>query len=360
MGHSRVRIKVRRRKVAALAAYSRQFTVKNTKKGISEVINHKRYGTEIPKDKLITSPYTGIQYVMTNPHPIHGEKYGITVTGYDWVPIEEYKTNSGLLWEHKKYPQPKRLIKCKKKMKQKGTAIIPARNDFFAFMKFSKKTRNKVHLMWTPEKMNKVQYMEKLVEHKLVKWERKNPYPVYSPDIFYSQEEFNKDVEKWKQERETMKERFRDFVVSIYDKLHLTGRFVVAENNYTEEPVAEIKDVDGEGHHVNDLPKTSKLIKKAQKITNEVKSKRQNLVATNLKDHKQKKGRIILPQAAQERCPLARVYWSIEKTYKTGRSIQGGSKPPPPLTKQQKHDNKGHGRMGIRHRSLPKLLPLLL
>ena len=279
MGHSRGRIKVRRRKVAALAAYSRQFTVKNIKKGISEVINHKRYGTEIPKDKLITSPYSGIQYVMTNPHPIHGEKYGITVTGYDWVPVNEYKADNGLLWEHKKYPQPKRLIKCKKKMKQKGTAIIPARNDFMEFKNFP----------YTLPKMNKVQYMEKLVEHKLAKWERKNVCP---------EAMFTEDVAKWKQERETMKERFRDFVVSIYDKLHLTGRFVVAENNYTEEPVAEIKDVDGEGHHVNDLPKTSKLIKKAQKITNEVKSKRQNLVATNLKDHKQKKGRIILPQAA--------------------------------------------------------------
>ena len=99
MGHSRVRIKVRRRKVAALAAYSKQFTVKNTKKGISEVVNHKRYGTEIPKEMLITNPYTGHQFVMTNPHPIYGEKYGIVVTGHDWVPVEEYKTNNGLLWE---------------------------------------------------------------------------------------------------------------------------------------------------------------------------------------------------------------------------------------------------------------------
>ena len=278
MGHSRVRIKVRRRKVAALAAYSRQFTVKNIKKGISEVVNHKRYGPEIPKDMIIKSPYSGIEYVMTNPHTIHGEKYGVTVTGYDWVPIDEYKA-SGPLWEHKKYPQPKHLLKCKKKMKQKGTAIIPARNDFLQFKNSS----------YTLPKMNKVQYMEKLMEHKLAKWERKNVCPA---------EMFTEDVEKWKQERETMKERFRDFVVSIYDKLHLTGRFVVAKDKYTEEPVAEIKDVDGEGHHINDLPKTSKLIKKAQKITNEVKSKRQSLVATNLKDHKRQKGRIILPEAA--------------------------------------------------------------
>lgn len=281
MGHSRVRAKVRRRKVAALAAYSKQFTVKNIKKGISEVVNHKRYGADmgIPKDKLITSPYSGIQYVMTNPHPIHGEKYGVTVTGYDWVPIDEYKASTGLLWEHKKYPQPKRLLKCKKKMKQKGNAVIPARNDFLQFKNFP----------YTLPKMNRVQYMEKLVEHKLAKWEHKNVCP---------EAMFTEDVEKWKQERENMKERFRDFVVSIYDKLHLTGRFVVAKDNYTEEKVAEIKDVNGEGHKINDLPKTSKLIKKAQKITNETKQKRPNLVATNLKDHKKQKGRIILPEAA--------------------------------------------------------------
>lgn len=279
MGHSRVRIKVRRRKVAALAAYSKQFTVKNIKKGISEVVNHKRYGTEIPKEMLITNPYTGHQFVMTNPHPIYGEKYGIVVTGHDWVPIEEYKTDSGLLWEHKKYPQPKRLLKCKKKIKQKGNAVIPARNDFLQFKNF----------LYTLPKMNKVQYMEELVQHKTAKWERKHVCP---------EAMFTEDVEKWKQERENAVQRFRDFVVSIYDKLHLTGRFVVAKDNYSEEKVAEIKDINGEGHRVNELPKDSPLIKKAQKITNEVKSKRQNLVATNLKDHKKQKGRIILPEAA--------------------------------------------------------------
>lgn len=272
-------IKGKKIHVNQLASYSRQFTVKNTKKGISEVVNHKRYGTEIPKEMLITNPYTGHQFVMTNPHPIYGEKYGIVVTGHDWVPVEEYKTNNGLLWEHKKYPQPKCLLKCKKKIKQKGNAVIPARNDFLQFKNFP----------YTLPKMNKTQYMEKLVEHKLAKWERKNPAP---------EAMFVEDVEKWKQERENMKERFRDFVVSIYDKLHLTGRFVVAKDNYSEEKVAEIKDINGEGHRVNELPKDSKLMKKAQKITNEVKSKRQNLIAINLKDHKKQKGRIILPEAA--------------------------------------------------------------
>lgn len=196
-------------------------------------------------------------------------------------------------WEHKKYPQPKNLQKkYKKKYYYKGTrdimSILIRKSDYSYVVDGVKITPFK-GFPYTLPKMNKVQYMEKLVEHKLAKWERKNVCP---------EAMFTEDVAKWKQERETMKERFRDFVVSIYDKLHLTGRFVVAKDKYTEEPVAEIKDVDGEGHHINDLPKTSKLIKKAQKITNETKAKRQNLVATNLKDHKKQKGRIILPQAA--------------------------------------------------------------
>ena len=253
--HNARKKKIWRKKFANVAAISRLKSVKNTTKGISEVVNHKRYGEEIPKDKLITNPYTGHQFVMTNPHPIYGEKYGIVVTGHDWIPVEEYSSKSGLLWEHKKHPQPKALVK---------------------------------HV--DPKKMNSVQYMEKLVQHKLFKWERKHPKP--------DDELFN-DVEQWKQERETALERFRDFVVSIYDKLPLTGRYKNGDHKFKEELVAELKDKDGEGHKVNELkPGESKLLDKAQKITNKAHAKNVNLVSTNLRDHKRQRGRIILPQAA--------------------------------------------------------------
>lgn len=272
--------------VNQLAAMSRKYTVSNTKKGISPVVNHKRICGDIPKDKLITNPLTGNQFVMTNPHNISGN-YGITITGYDWIPVDEYKVNNGLLWEHKKYPQPKRLHKkFKKKYYLKGThtirKIVEISSDYAQFPNYP----------YTLPKLNKVEYMEKLVEHKTAKWERKNPCPA---------EMFTEDVEKWKQLLETMKERFRDFVVSIYDPLPLTGRFVVAKEGsatYTEEKVAEIKDIDEGGHRINEIPKDHKLIKKAQKVTNETKAKRKNLVATNLKDHKRQKGRILLPEAA--------------------------------------------------------------
>lgn len=279
MGHSRVRIKVRQRKVAALASYSRQFTVKNTKKNISPVVEHKRIGGDIPKDKLITNPLTGNQFVMTNPHTITGN-FGVTITGYDWIPVDEYKTNSGLLWSNEKHPQPKNL---RKKVSHWYTTKDGVKHYV---------SHKSEYPDYTPHKMNKIEYCEKLVEHKLKKWERKNPAPA---------DMFTEDVEKWKQLRETMKERFRDFIVSIYDPLPLTGRFVIAKEGsakYTEEKVAEIKDINGDGHRVNEVTKDSKLIQKAQKITNETKAKRSNLIATNLKDHKRQKGRIILPEAA--------------------------------------------------------------
>lgn len=278
MGHNCVRAKVRRRKVAALASYSRQFTVKNMKKNISEKVDHKLYGADIPKDMIITNPLTGNKFVMTNPHTITGN-YGVTITGHDWVPIEEYKSKNGLLWPHQKHPQPKNL--------RKKIAFWSTTKNGKTYFSYKSEYPD-----YTPHKMTRVEYCEKLVEHKLKKWERKNPAPA---------DMFTEDVEKWKQLRETAKERFRDFVVSIYDPLPLTGRFVIAKEGsaaYAEEKVAEIKDIDGEGHKVNELPKDSKLIQKAQKITNETKAKRKNLVATNLKDHKRQKGRIILPEAA--------------------------------------------------------------
>ena len=63
-----------------------------------------------------------------------------------------------------------------------------------------------------------------------------------------------------------------------------------------EEKIADIKDINGEGHNVNNLHyDSSKLLQKVQKVTDTIHAKRGNLVATNLKDHKRQKGRIICP-----------------------------------------------------------------
>ena len=221
--------------------------------------------------------------------PVYGNTYEVDEKGnYHLV---EHDSS----WTPVRHKQPKRLHKkqkywCKERKmtqsEQKETGSVTP----FAIKHYV--SRKSEYQDYTLPKMNKIQYCEKLVEHKLAKWERKNPKPM---------DMFTEDVEKWKQTYENMRERFRDFVVSIYDPLSLTGRFVVAKENtatYKEEQVAKIKDINGEGHKVNELTKDSKLIKKAQKITNETKKKRPNLIATNLKDHKRQKGRIILPEAA--------------------------------------------------------------
>lgn len=229
MKNSRIRAKkVRQRKVANLAAYSRQHTVKNIKKGI---------GNGDRKLPVIE---------------------GTNKIDYSW------KNPEG------RYPQPKQLNKKTRKE--------------FPDHSFRPKGR-----AW---------FMEQIVQHKLAKWEKKNPCPVKTDDkqqdLF--EEEF---VVPWKAKREMALEHFRDFVVSMYDKLPLTGRFQKSETEYVEKPVAKIKDINMEGHKVNDLdPKKSKLLKKAQKKTNQVKAKHANLISTNLKDHKRSRGRIILPMAA--------------------------------------------------------------
>lgn len=291
--HNQRKKKIWRRKFATIAARDRQFTVRNTNKAISPKVEHKLYYNGDTKD-AITCPFTGHKFIPTNPHPVPG-KFGIEITGYDWVEPK------GLLWKPERHKQPKRLMRYKKRYHGKEI-VVP--NENWPNAQYVKKQRKvnrekrNDYITYFPLypyvqiKMSKEAYMEALVKHKTAKWERKNPKP--DQDLF-------EKVEDWKNKRFVAEQRFRDFVVSIYDKLHLTGRFVVAKGDkdtYQEEKVADIKDINGEGHKVNELPKDSKLMKKAQKITNETKKQRPNLVSTNLKDHKQKKGRIILPEAA--------------------------------------------------------------
>ena len=253
MGHSNVRAKVRRRKVVALAAYSRQFTVKNNV----------------------------IPTVSSSSDLVEIEKH--------WGKILAVKGTIEL--KEQRHKQPKTLRKkYVKKYYCKGThairKIVEHPSDF---AQFPDRTFHPKGRSW---------YYEQLVQHKTAKWEKKHPCPikenVNEPDLFEAQY-----LPKWKAERDAVIERFRDFVVSVYDKLILTGRFKQPNGSYKEELIAEIKDINGEGHKINDLnPDTSKLLKKAQEITDGIRAKNLNLVSTNLRDHKHAKGRIILPQAA--------------------------------------------------------------
>ena len=148
------------------------------------------------------------------------------------------------------------------------------------------------------KKLNRIELMEGYVQHKLQKWERKHPCPVKKDDLFYSQQ-----FPIWEAERVAAEERIRDLIVAKYDKLSLVGRFKHSDDKFSEQEVAQIKD-NGETIKyggVNYLPKSSKVMKTAQKETNKVKAKRSNLVCTNLKDHRKKTGRILLPNANKMR-----------------------------------------------------------
>lgn len=296
MGRSNIRIKVRRRKVAHLAAQSRGYIVNKDKKKvfkvnktISPVVKHDTHVGDL--SNAITCPFTGHKFVPTNPHLVP-TRFGVCITGYDWVEPEEK------LWTIPKggFKQPKNLRKkYMKKYFLKGThtirKIVEHSSDYTAFKNYP----------YTIHKMNQIEYAEKLVQHKLARWIRRNPAPI--KDDKTQQDLFEKEfMTPWITLKNAAEERFRDFVVSLYDKLPLTGRFKINPKGtalYQEELIAEIKDVDGEGHHINDLkPGKSKLIKKAQEITNKVHAKHGNLMCANLRDHKRAKGRIILPQAA--------------------------------------------------------------
>ena len=147
-------------------------------------------------------------------------------------------------------------------------------------------------------KLNRTELMEGYVQHKLQKWERKHPCPVKKDDLFYAQQ-----FPVWEAEKNAAEERIRDLVVAKYDKLQLIGRFSSTDELFHEQEIAQIKDNGETAKHggVNNLPESSKVMKMARKETNKVKAKRSNLICTNLKDHRKKTGRILLPGANKMR-----------------------------------------------------------
>lgn len=258
--NSRIRAKkVRARKIAGLAAYSRQFTVNNNtipKKGL----NGKNIVTiwhEIRTTKYDT--------------PVYGKMFEIDKDGhYHLIEIDHS-------WKHKKYPQPKSY------WLELGEHGDP---------KMVKSTS----LHKDTKSLNKVEYMEKLVDHKVKKWERKHPQPL---------DMFTEDVEKWKQERETAKERFRDFVVSIYDPLIIMGNRVEKKEYKTKaKKIAEVKDINGKGHDVSypNLKADDKLYKNAESAAQIAMNKDATIIDADLMNHKRTQKR---PLVGAKRTTLA-------------------------------------------------------
>lgn len=146
------------------------------------------------------------------------------------------------------------------------------------------------------KRLNRTELMEGYVQHKLKKWVNRNPCPVKEDDLFYNQE-----FPIWEAKKQAAEEHIRDLVVAKYDKLQLIGRFESTDELYKEQEIAQIKD-NGETVKyggINQLPEHSKVIKLARKETNKVKAKRGNLICTNLRDHRKKAGRILLPDVTR-------------------------------------------------------------
>lgn len=147
------------------------------------------------------------------------------------------------------------------------------------------------------KKLNHTELMEGYVQHKLHKWEQKHPCPVEKDDLFYAQQ-----YPIWEQEKQSAEERLRDLVINKYtNKLLLVGRFETSESKYEEHEVAKIVDKFGEAVKsggVNNLSVESKVMRKAQHMTNITKKKHPKCVCTNLRDHKKQRGRILLPKIA--------------------------------------------------------------
>ena len=192
--------------------------------------------------------------------------------------------------EHITYPNIT-TGKCYKSIVDKNGKVVSTRVLSEAG-KFQLKT------VFKPLVKTSAAYMEAYTQHKLKRWLKKNPCPIKLDGI--QQDLFEKEFLKpWEEARDKETERCRNFVISVYDKLSLIGRYKKSSDKYEEIKIAELKDSNFDifNHSsINDIPKNATLMKKAQRITNIEKKKNSMLVSTNLLDHTQKKGRIILPE----------------------------------------------------------------
>lgn len=240
MAHYRVSKKVRRRKVADLAAKSRIFSVNNC------TIQHIDGNTETVKDE------NGKEYIVGKIHK----------------------------WKKERHIQPKPLRKaCWKEYFKKED------HDHLPIPVWERHVeRMKSEFPQIPStKLTRAELIEGLIREKIKKWERKHPCPAKDDDLF--KEEF---IPKWKKEREEALEHFRDFVVSVYHKLKIVGVCWV-DHESTDKIIAEIKDENMKGHRVKHpyLQVTDNLYKKAVNAASDAMIKDCTIKSADLLNHEE-------------------------------------------------------------------------
>lgn len=195
--------------------------------------------------------------------------------------IKKVKSVPDVEWEDKKHPQPKSMMKkhtewvYNKETHEVDKVTVPSTFP-------TKKYKDVEKKLW--KNLGKAAKMEAYAQDKLKKWEQKHPRPCANDDLFKDEM-----IPIWKAEREQALERFRDFVVSVYDKLHIVGNRVDRKNGkVVGKTVAEVKDIDGKGHNVNypNLQESDRLYKDATKAAQDAMNKDSSIVDCDLKNHK--------------------------------------------------------------------------
>lgn len=190
-------------------------------------------------------------------------------------------------WEKVESPQPKNLTKGKCFVKKDGKKVRVLSEQ------------GKLHKKYTIKKYDKhsKEYIEAYIAHKLAKWEKKNPCPVKLDGI--QQDLFeNEFLLPWKEKKNLELKRISEFVISVYGKFPLVGRFKQSDDKYKEKMLEHLKDIDGSTAKyggINHCPSTVPIIKAAKVVTDTTKACKGNLVSSTLKDAYNNQGRIILP-----------------------------------------------------------------
>lgn len=138
--------------------------------------------------------------------------------------------------------------------------------------------------------------MEGLVQHKMKKWDIRNPRPCDDRDIFADH-----FLPPYFEMREKAVERTRDMVVATYHKLTIYGRYKKANGTYTDGypiEIAKIPDrtTDLVGKKITEIPTTSKILKRATKIVTMESQRDSNFIGGLIRGHTDKCARLVLPQ----------------------------------------------------------------
>lgn len=142
----------------------------------------------------------------------------------------------------------------------------------------TKKESKQIQARHTKHIQTKEEYLESMTDCKMFKWYRKNKQPKQIIDgvknMFYDQE-----LSNWKDQEQQARQRAKDFIVSVYDKKPLYGRFMIGPDKYSE------------GYPIKMGTSSAASV---QQDTNKLRKKHMSLVATKIGEGDSE--RIILPK----------------------------------------------------------------